>query len=145
MKNITKKTLLYIDVHSYSQLLMSPYGYTCDKKALPENNDRIQQVLKGWEAAISKQYGTRFKYGPICTTIYQASGSSSDWMAAEIGVPYSLAVELRDKGNYGFVLPAEQIKPSGAEMWDGMQYLVKEILADGGGGDTPIGIDPIGV
>jgi hypothetical protein len=39
------------------------------------------------------------------------------------GIKYSLTVELRDTGNYGFVLPASQILPSGEEVWAGVKYL----------------------
>ena len=35
--------------------------------------------------------------------------------AAEI--PYSFTVELPDKGRYGFILPANQIKTVGDELW----------------------------
>ena len=39
-----------------------------------------------------------------------AAGGSDDWVINE-GTPYSYTFELRDKGKYGFVLPASQIKP----------------------------------
>jgi carboxypeptidase A4 len=38
-----------------------------------------------------------------------------------------MTVELRDTGNYGFVLPAAQILPSAEEMWAGLRYLVKNM------------------
>jgi len=33
------------------------------------------------------------------------------------GIPYSLAMELRDTGLYGFLLPPDQIIPTGEETW----------------------------
>jgi carboxypeptidase A4 len=87
---------LYMDIHSYSQLWMYPYGYTCTG-------------------------------GPICNTIYQVSGDSVDYALENAGTKYSMTVELRDTGNYGFVLPANQIKPSGEEMWAGLAYLLKNM------------------
>lgn len=41
-----------------------------------------------------------------------------------LGADYNFAIELRDTGNYGFVLPKEQIVPSGEEMYAGIRYLL---------------------
>ena len=77
-------------------------------------------------------HGTQYKYGPISTTIYPASGSSVDWVYGVTNVTISFAVEGRDtgltspkldpqpfllwySGRYGFALPANQIVPSGEE------------------------------
>ena len=35
----------------------------------------------------------------------------------EAGIPYSMAMELRDTGSYGFILPPSQIIPTGEEVW----------------------------
>ena len=35
----------------------------------------------------------------------------------EAGIPYSMAMELRDTGSYGFILPPSQIIPTGDEVW----------------------------
>ena len=43
------------------------------------------------------------------------AGGSIDWTYAVLGVTYSYALELRDKGQYGFLLPADQILPVGKE------------------------------
>jgi len=42
-------------------------------------------------------------------------------------IKYSFAAELRDTGNNGFVLPANQIRPSGEEVWAGVKYLLANI------------------
>jgi murein tripeptide amidase MpaA len=39
-------------------------------------------------------------------------------------IKYSFSAELRDTGNYGFILPADQIYPSGIETWAGVKYLL---------------------
>ncbi|KAL1647965.1 hypothetical protein SLS58_002289 [Diplodia intermedia] len=113
---------MYMDWHSYSQLWMTPYGYTCD--ALPAANAELQSISGGAVAAISAVYGTEFEYGPICETIYQASGSSVDYSNDVVKSTYTFTAELRDTGRYGFVLPAAQIRPTGEEMWAGMKYVL---------------------
>jgi murein tripeptide amidase MpaA len=102
----------YINFHSYSQLWMSPWGYT---SALPSDY-KIQNDLSGvCVRDLTAVFGTRYRYGPIATTIYPASGSSADYTYAVSKILYSVAPELRDTGTYGFLLPANQIVPSGEE------------------------------
>ncbi|TQV93843.1 carboxypeptidase A1 precursor [Cordyceps javanica] len=116
---------LYIDYHSYSQLFMTPYGYSCN--ALPANNAELQSLARGAVNAMYQLYGTSFRYGPICTTIYPATGSSVDYVADVVKGDYTFTVELRDTGRYGFVLPPDQIRPSGEEAWAGVAYLLSNM------------------
>jgi carboxypeptidase A4 len=51
--------------------------------------------------ALRNTNGLSFDYGPICNTIYQASGGSIDSMY-ELGVKYAFTAELRDTGRYGY-------------------------------------------
>ena len=38
---------------------------------------------------------------------------------------YSFSVELRDTGRYGFLLPPDQIIPTGEETFEGLKALVE--------------------
>ncbi|XP_056272111.1 carboxypeptidase A1-like, partial [Pseudoliparis swirei] len=67
-------------------------------------------------AALASLHGTRYRYGSIIRTIYQASGGTIDW-TYDHGVRYSYTFELRDTGRYGFILPANQIIPTASETW----------------------------
>ncbi|KAK4090558.1 hypothetical protein Purlil1_5230 [Purpureocillium lilacinum] len=116
---------LYIDYHSYSQLFMTPYGYTCN--GVPPNNNELQSLAGGAVAAIRQVHGLNFDYGPICTTIYQAAGSSVDYVADVVKADYTFTSELRDTGRYGFVLPPDQIVPSGEEAFAGFKYLLQNM------------------
>jgi carboxypeptidase A4 len=104
---------------------MYPYGYTCS--ATVQNSAKYQSLTSGAIAAVQKVHGTVFQGGPICSTIYQVSGDSVDYAYENAKASYSMTVELRDTGNYGFVLPAAQIVPSGEEMWAGLTYLLKNM------------------
>ena len=120
-----KGVQLYMDIHSYSQLWMYPYGYTCTGTV--PNAATYSSLSKGAIAAVKAVHGTTYTQGPICSTIYQVSGSSVDYAAENVKATYSMTVELRDTGNYGFVLPANQILPSGEETWAGLAYLLKNM------------------
>lgn len=45
-------------------------------------------------------------------------------MTEAAGTTYAWAIELRGSS---FVLPANQIRPSSIEIWQGMQYLIPSI------------------
>uniref|UniRef100_UPI00398EEBF4 carboxypeptidase A1-like isoform X2 n=1 Tax=Pristiophorus japonicus TaxID=55135 RepID=UPI00398EEBF4 len=107
---------VFIDVHSYSQLLLFPYGYTSTK---PRDYEELLALSKKSITSLASMYGTKYKYGPIITTIYQSSGSSIDW-AYDQGIKYAFCFELRDTGRYGFILPANQIIPTAEETYLGL-------------------------
>uniref|UniRef100_A0A8C3K1J4 Carboxypeptidase A2 n=1 Tax=Calidris pygmaea TaxID=425635 RepID=A0A8C3K1J4_9CHAR len=117
----------FLTLHSYSQLLMYPYGYKCtppaDYAELVRHHDL---VLASSLLSIRSLYGTTFTVGSICTTIYQASGGSIDW-SYDYGIKYSFAFELRDTGRYGFVLPASQIIPTAEETWLGLKKIMEHV------------------
>lgn len=121
----------YIDWHSYSQLILLPYGYTCDLNAT--NADYQMDLAGDVAAAIENYQGTYFDYGPTCQTIYQTSGGSSDWVFDVAGAELSWGIELRPgrlRGN-GFVLPPKEIIKSGEEIWAGMKVLFTKLVSKG--------------
>ncbi|KAL7622591.1 hypothetical protein AAE478_008101 [Parahypoxylon ruwenzoriense] len=115
---------LYIDWHSYAQVILLSYGYTCDK--FPPNIDRQMDVAAGLSAAIAQPYNTTFDYGPGCLVLYQSSGNGRDYMTDAAGTEFGWGIELRST-SYGFLLPADQILPSGVEIWEGMKYLFPKL------------------
>jgi len=121
-----KNLVGYINFHAYSQLWLSPWGYT---DALPAAYTDQNNLSAAAVAAIKSVYGTTYEYGPISTTIYPASGSSADYTYGVCGVKYSYGVELRDTGKYGFLLPSDQIIPSGIETFAGIVAMGQYIAA----------------
>ncbi|NXA95672.1 CBPA1 Carboxypeptidase, partial [Melanocharis versteri] len=111
----------FISIHSYSQLLLYPYGYT--ETPAPDQQE-LHEVSTKAVAALSSLYGTKYTYGSIISTIYRASGSSVDW-AYDQGIKYSFTFELRDTGRYGFLLPANQIVPTAEETWLALKVIIE--------------------
>ncbi|KEY74062.1 hypothetical protein S7711_02652 [Stachybotrys chartarum IBT 7711] len=114
---------LFIDWHAYSQLILLPYSYSCTAEA--ENIDQQLELAGGVAAAIQGVNGLEFVYGPTCQVIYQASGSSMDFVLDIAGAELAWGFELRPASGSagGFVIPASNIVPSGEENWAGMEYL----------------------
>ncbi|KAI3336356.1 hypothetical protein HD806DRAFT_3035 [Xylariaceae sp. AK1471] len=110
---------LYVDWHSYAQVILLSYGYTCT--GFPANFDEQDALAAGIAAAIAKPYNTTFAYGQGCLVLYQSSGNGRDYLTDVGKAQFGWGIELRDT-QYGFVLPPEQILPSGIEIWEGLKY-----------------------
>ncbi|MBM4008289.1 MAG: hypothetical protein FJ285_01705 [Planctomycetes bacterium] len=100
-----------IDIHAYSQLVLSPWAYTTDFSA---DADVFQSIGSDMSSAITQSGGLNYTVGPAGTTLYLASGGSVDWV---YGSRAALAwtTEVRDTGGYGFVMPPSEILPCARE------------------------------
>jgi len=58
------------------------------------------------------------------------SGGAGDWARAVAGINYSFEMELRDRGQLGFVLPTSYIQPVSEEAWSAIRVLATEIIPD---------------
>merc|ERR550519_113741 len=115
----------YMDIHAYSQLWMIPWGY---KTTPASDHAELMRVSKaGVDAIRNSGYGTRYRYGASSVIIYKNSGGSKDYTYGELGVKYSFALELRDTGRHGFLLPPNQIIPTGIETFNGVMAMAREM------------------
>ncbi|XP_060932612.1 carboxypeptidase A5 [Limanda limanda] len=103
----------FVSIHAYSQMLLYPYGYTRNPV---KDQAELHALAKKAITDLASLYGTRYRYGSIINTIYQASGGTIDWTYNQ-GIKYSYTFELRDTGRHGFILPANQIIPTAKETW----------------------------
>ncbi|KAK5048241.1 hypothetical protein LTR84_005911 [Exophiala bonariae] len=125
---------LYVDWHSYGQYILAPWGYNCTLYA----DDLGQHInLAGLVSTVIREVGGKtFTFGPSCGTLYATTGSSVDYIYGAGKADWSYTIELRDTGDFGFVLPPDQIRVSVEEQWQGMQvmlYLLDEVFFDGEG------------
>lgn len=56
----------------------------------------------------------------------RASGTSMDWVKGTYHTPITFTFELRDKGQNGFLLPSNQIVPTGEETLDAFVTIIQE-------------------
>ena len=117
----------FFDVHCYSQLMLWPYGYV---EGEPEGQAGIihSTIGQGIVDTISSVYNTVFVPQPA-HDLYVASGTSLDWGWDEAGA-YSWTFELRDTGQNGFILPPDQIIPSGEEIFEAFLYVGDQVLGN---------------
>ncbi|XP_035228738.1 carboxypeptidase B-like [Stegodyphus dumicola] len=116
--------IAYLAVHSYSQLWLTPWGWTSD---LPDDYDQMVAVAQEATQALSEVHGTKYRIGSSTNILYVATGGADDWAYGSAGIKYSYTLELRDTGRYGFLLPSEQIIPTGEETFAGIKAMAKAI------------------
>ncbi|XP_043237768.1 carboxypeptidase B-like [Amphibalanus amphitrite] len=119
------KLEMFITLHSYSELLFVPYAFTIQK---PDDYDEVRAVAERGVAALRAASGREFSI-PRTTPYNQLSGVSDDWAKAVAGVRFTYTFELRDKGAHGFLLPAEQIEPSGREIAAAIKAMIRALPA----------------
>lgn len=63
----------------------------------------------------------------VIVLVDQNSGGSKDYTYGKLKIKYSFALELRDTGRYGFLLPARQIVPTAMETFEGIKAMAREM------------------
>ncbi|XP_038672556.1 carboxypeptidase B-like [Scyliorhinus canicula] len=114
----------YLTIHSYSQKCLFPYSYTY---ALAFDHEELNNLASNAVDALTSLYGTPFEFGPGANSLYIASGGSDDWVY-DLGIKYAFTFELRDTGNYGFLLPESQIRPTCEETMLAVNHIASYVL-----------------
>jgi extracellular matrix protein 14 len=135
----------FLDLHSYSQQILYPYSYSCDEE--PPAIEDLEELALGLAKAIRvSRKGQAYKVTSACEgnvafsnnkktvfpRIESAGGSALDFFYHDMRVKYSYQVKLRDTGSYGFLLPKENIIPTGEEMLDALLYFGRYVLGEVG-------------
>jgi extracellular matrix protein 14 len=125
----------YLDLHSYSQMILYPYSYSCESN--PPTLENLQELALGLAKAM-RVHGTEYRAAPACEgnvavnsrgvktrlpPLESGGGSAIDWFYETIKVKYAFQIKLRDTGSYGFLLPKEHIVPTGKEVFSAITYL----------------------
>ncbi|KLU82227.1 hypothetical protein MAPG_01302 [Magnaporthiopsis poae ATCC 64411] len=116
---------LYLDIHSYGQYILWPYGHDCNFVDPAEETWRSQASAA--QAAIRAVSGTRYTIGNSCRVLYKTTGDSTGYFTGSAGTPSAFTYELRDTGTYGFSLPASQIQPTVRETWAGIVAMLQKV------------------
>jgi carboxypeptidase T len=104
-----------ITYHSYSQLILYPWGYTDQSITDPGDLNQMVTLADQMQGLMQGVHGK--VYTPQQSSqLYPTAGDTTDWTYGIYGIP-SFTVELRpatfEMG--GFILPADQIKPTWEE------------------------------
>jgi carboxypeptidase T len=101
--------------HSYSQLILFPWGYTSEPIMDPTDRREIEDLAIEMQKLIHNVHGTMYT-AEQASKLYPTAGDLTDWTYGEYDIP-SFTIELRpdtqDKG--GFILPPSEIQPTWEE------------------------------
>ncbi|CAL8101893.1 unnamed protein product [Orchesella dallaii] len=131
--NNRNKIRAYLTFHSYSQLWLTPYGYTED---LPSDYEELESLGLRAARALQEVYGTEYEVGAPSHILYSNSGSSRDYAKGVPGIKYSYTIELRDQGDFGFLLPPQQILSTCEETWEGVKVIARQVARERPSGPT---------
>jgi len=109
-----------ITYHSYSQLVLYPWGYTY---ANAPDHYRLSYFAKQIKDRILAVHGVEYT-DQKSSALYLASGTTDDWTYDVERIP-SFTIELRPASDIpGFLLPPDQIQPTSEENIPAALYLV---------------------
>ncbi|XP_062582528.1 carboxypeptidase B-like [Saccostrea cucullata] len=117
--------LAYLNVHTYGQYWIYPWGYT---PVLPADYRDLDHLGRTAASAIRHTHGKSFTVGEDTRVLYAAAGGADDYAKGACGVKYSYTVELRDTGLHGFVAPSSYIIPAGEETFAGFKAFAAELI-----------------
>ncbi|KAI9845264.1 MAG: putative metallocarboxypeptidase ecm14 [Sclerophora amabilis] len=145
----------YLDLHSYSQQILYPYSYSCASS--PPSLENLEELALGLAKAIRlSRTGEEYDVTSACEgsvltekptsssrledaekivvtpRMETGGGSAIDWFYHEMHVRYVYQLKLRDTGSYGFLLPKENIVPTGEEVVAAVTYFGRFLLGNNG-------------
>ncbi|GAB6027888.1 corticosteroid- binding protein [Chamberlinius hualienensis] len=126
LTEIKNQLKVYVSLHSYGQLFLHPYGF---QRAKPKHYSSVNRLAQLAVSAIKEAGQIQYTPGSINSQLYHVSGSSTDWVYEMLGIQYSYVMELRDKGQYGFLLPRSQILPTAKDVAAALEAIVNNIDA----------------
>jgi carboxypeptidase T len=117
-----------ITYHSFSQLVLYPWGYTAEEIKDPVDRATLSELARGMSECICQVHGKLYTPQPS-SQLYPTAGDTTDWTYGEYGIP-SFTIELRPKTveEGGFILPASAIRPTWEENRPAVFYLVDRLL-----------------
>jgi len=115
----------FMDIHTYGQLWMSPWGFTT---GFPRDYVRQEEALKRIQQTIKEKNGVLYKIGRSSKTLYQTSGDALDWVYGMLGIIHTYGIELRpmfsDNPRFnGFQRNHKEIIPTAQDLLVGLKAL----------------------
>ncbi|KAL6434374.1 hypothetical protein ACFW04_006055 [Cataglyphis niger] len=135
IKTISDKFYAYIAFHSHAQLLLFPYGHTKDH--LDNYDELVRNFSTNNKKFLIKIFKNVLDNNLIISLLiltlilYMATGSSVDYIKATYDKKITYIYELRDRDHCGYLLPPDQIIPTGEEIMDSLVVMFKEVKARG--------------
>ncbi|CAH8529251.1 unnamed protein product [Dicrocoelium dendriticum] len=128
IKHLTERKdqlVLYLNLHSYGQYILTPFGYS--RFRYPSNYENMLALGRMVQEEIRKRHNYHYRVGSAADLLYEASGGIDDYVAGVLGVPYTYTMELSDEGRYGFLLPPSYIRTVGKQLWTAVKVFAQHM------------------
>ena len=117
VRNLVARELFagVLTYHSYSQLILFPWGYTSDPIVDSPDRREMEDIAGDMQRLIRQVHGESYTVQQS-SQLYPTAGDTTDWTYGEYDVP-SFTIELRPdtQAEGGFILPPSQIQPTWEE------------------------------
>lgn len=117
VRNLVARELFagVLTYHSYSQLILFPWGYTRDPIVDPTDRRELEHIADDMQRLIRQVHGETYT-AQQSSQLYPTAGDTTDWTYGEYDAP-SFTIELRPdtQAEGGFILPPSQIQPTWEE------------------------------
>lgn len=117
-----------ITYHSFSQLILYPWGYTSKPIAAPAGRNQMVELAQRMQRLIRDVHDAN--YTPQQSSqLYPTAGDTTDWTYGIYQVP-SFTIELRPRtqAEGGFILPPGQIQPTWEENQPAALEFIQRVL-----------------
>lgn len=117
-----------ITYHSFSQLILYPWGYTAHPLVDPDDQDLLVTLANQMQKLIDDVHDRT--YTPQQSSqLYPTAGDTTDWTYGIYQIP-SFTIELRPQtiAQGGFILPPDQIQPTWEENQPAALEFIRRVL-----------------
>jgi carboxypeptidase T len=117
VRNLVARELFagVLTYHSYSQLILFPWGYTSKPIVDSSDHREMEDLAKDMQRLIREVHNEKYTVEQS-SQLYPTAGDTTDWTYGEYDIP-SFTIELRPAtaAEGGFILPPSQIQPTWEE------------------------------
>ncbi|CAH0728590.1 unnamed protein product, partial [Brenthis ino] len=113
----------HLSFRAFGQRLLIPSAHTTSHMY-----NYNETVLIGRRAmgSLAVRYNTQYMVGTSMEVHDGATGNMADWIKHQYNPPVVMTYHLRDTGNWGYILPVDQVLPTCEETYDSILAILRE-------------------
>lgn len=113
----------HVDLHSFGQLILGPWGYTGEE---PPRAKEIDGFGAGIQKAIKDVNGEIYNFGRGDSgLLYLASGIAPDWSFSNGIMGATIELRPNSRTSEGFLLNSNEILPTAKEIFNSVHFLMR--------------------